>query len=449
MPIHSDMDLQINQILLDPVNPRHEPLQSQVEQIKAMIDSQKEKLVKLAEDILASGLNPSDLITVIPHPSENNKYIVVEGNRRITVLKLLNSPSLCHEASIRRRFETLNKAYIKNPINEIRCVVYPDRESAKHWISLKHTGENAGVGTVRWEATEVKRFQSQGQDMKESIGLQLMNFILNNMELDVKTIKIIKMMPITTVERLIGDPDVRKTLGLSIIDGVLTSNLTKDCAAKVLYELISPIATGDKKVTSVYYKKDRKKFMEEFGQAPTETPANISHEKWPLNSPPKPEPQKKSEPSPPKPRSKPLSTARKYVIPSSCAIKIINPRINAIYYELKNHLKVDDVPNACAVLLRVFMELSVDIYSTNNNAGIHENDDLHKKLSKIADFMENAGVLKKNDLKPVRKAASVPHGLFSTNTFNAYVHNSTIHPRSDELKLTWDEMELFVKKLWN
>ena len=297
--------------------------------------------------------------------------------------------------------------------------------------------------------TEIKRFQSQGQDMKESIGLQLMNFILKNLDLDEKSSKIIRMMPITTVERLIGDPDVRKTLGLSVVDGVLTSNLTKECAAKVLYELISPIATGDKKVTSVYYKKDRKKYMEEFGQAPTDTPENVSAEKWPLSTPPQQEVKNQTEPSPPKPRSKSLSTSRKYVIPSSCSIKITNPRINAIYYELKNHLKADDVPNACAVLLRVFMELSVDIYNTAKNAGVHENDDLHKKLTKTADFMENAGVMKKNELKPVRKAASVPHGLFSTNTFNAYVHNSSIHPRPDELKLTWDEMELFVKSLWN
>lgn len=448
MPSHTILDLQVNQILLDSVNPRHDPLNSQVEQIKAMINSQMDKLVKLAEDITAFGLNPSDLITVIPHSSEKDKYIVVEGNRRITALKLLNSPALCHDTGIRRRFEALKKLYVMNPIYQIKSIVYSDRETAKHWISLKHTGENAGAGTVPWKPIEIKRFQAQGQNNKESLGLQLMNFILNNLALDDESTNIIRAMPITTVERLLGDPDVRKTLGLSIVDGVLETKLTKECAARVLYDLITPIATGDKKVTSVYYKKDRKRYMEEFGQSPLEAPENLTADSWPLNSPPKSAPQKMA-PHPPTTRSKPLSIARKYVIPAGCALKIINPRINAIYYELKNHLKVDDVPNACAVLLRVFIELSVDAYCTNSNTGTHENDDLHKKLSKIADYMENTGLMRKSDLKPIRKAASVPHGLFSTNTLNAYVHNSSIHPRSNELKLTWDEMELFVRKLWS
>lgn len=449
MPIHSEIIPELSQILLDPVNPRHDPLQPQVELIKAMVDSQKEKLVKLAEDITTSGLNPSDVITVIPHSTEKDKYVVVEGNRRITALKLLNSPQLCPDATIRKRFEALNATYSVAPITKVKCILYPDRESAKHWISLKHTGENAGIGTVRWDATEVKRFQAQGQNKTESIGLQVMNFILNNMQLDEGTAKIIRKMPITTVERLIGDPDVRKSFGLSIRDGVLESQLTVESTAKALYDLIAPIATGEKKVTAVYYKKDRKQYLEDFGTTPIESSNNHSQKAWPLGAPLKHSVNPKlPQSSLPKPRSKPLTTARKYVIPSGCGIKISSPRINNIYYELKNLLKVDDVTNACAVLLRVFLEVSIDDYCGRNAVGATPNEELHKKITKVADYMEGKKILTRNELKAARKAASVPHSLFSTNTLNAYVHNPNIHPRADELKLTWDEMELFIKKLW-
>lgn len=450
MSSHSEVILSINEILLDPVNPRHNPLMHQVELIKAMIDDQGDKLVKLAQDIIESGLNPADLITVIPHQNEKNKYVVVEGNRRITVLKLLNSPALCHNPSIRRRFEGLVQKYLKNPITQIKCVLYPDREEANHWINLKHTGENSGVGTVGWDATAIKRFKAaQNQNRKESIGLQLMNFILNNLQLDEASAKIVKNMPITTVERLIGDPDVRKFLGLDLKDGDLISRLNLEAAPKSFYDFIAPIATGDKKVTDVYYKKDRKKYLEDFGHSPTEKPANLSGEYWPISSPPKPAPAKANNPQPsPKPRSKPLSRARKYIIPNSCGIKITVPRINEIYYELKNYLKVDDTPNACAVLLRILLELSVDSYINKKNITTHANDELHKKLSKIADFMESNGVLTKKELKTTRLAASKPHTLFSTNTLNAYIHDPQIKPNSKDLKNTWDEMELFFRKLW-
>lgn len=448
MAVHSEVYLEVNQILLDPINPRHDPLQPQVELIKAMIDNQKEKVVKLAEDIIMSGLNPSDVITLIPHDSEKNMYIVVEGNRRITALKLLNSPSLCHDVALRRKFELLHQTYTKNPISTIKCILYPDRDSAKHWISLKHTGQNAGVGTVSWDSKEVKRFQAQGQNKKESIGLQVMSFILKNLVLDEQSANIIRNMPITTAERLLGDPSVRKALGLNIEDGILVSTLNVEITAKSLYNLIAPIATGEKKVTDVYYKEDRKKYLESFGTPPSEMPENLAKKSWPLAEPPKPTVQKSSPPSTPKQRSKPLTTSRKYVIPSGCGIKIGTPRINSIYLELKNELRVDDVPNACAVLLRVFLEVSVDDFNVRKKVGAHQNDDLCKKLQKLADYMEKQGILTKHELKAVRKAANLQHGLFSTNTLNAYVHNPSIHPRPNELKLTWDEMEVFVKKLW-
>jgi hypothetical protein len=448
MAKHSEIIAEINQILLDPVNPRHDPLQPQVELIKAMIDSQKDKLVRLAEDIVESGLNPSDVITVIPHPTEKEKFFVVEGNRRITALKLLNSPNLCLDAPLRRRFEALSLTHSANPIRTIKCVLYPDRESAEHWITLKHTGENAGVGTVRWDATEIKRFQAQGQNKTESIGLQVMNFILKNIELDDNSKKIIRNMPITTVERLIGDPDIRKSFGLSLVDGLLVSQLTVEATAKALYDFIAPIATGNKKVTDVYYKKDRKKYLEDFGVIPVEASENLSDKTWPLDLPPQPRPLKSNTPAQPKPRSKPLTTARKYVIPSGCGIKITTPRINNIYYELKNQLKVDDVTNACAVLLRVFLEVSIDVYIERKKLTTFFGEELQKKITKITKYMEENKILTRNELKAANKAAGVPHGLFSTNTLNAYVHNPNIHPRADELKLTWDDMELFIKKLW-
>lgn len=449
MSNHSDVNLSINEILLDPINPRHDPLQPQIELIKAMIDDQEDKLVKLAQDIIEFGLNPADLTTVIPHHNEKDKYTVVEGNRRITVLKLLNSPSLCHIESIRKRFVLLSQTYLKNPIKLIKCVLYSDRKEADHWINLKHTGENLGVGTVGWNATNKERFKAQSQNIKESLALQLINFMVNNLNLDETSAKKIRNMPISTVERLIGDPDVRKFLGLDINDGDLISRLNVEAASTVFYDFFAPIATGEKKVNVVYYKDDRKKYMEDFGSGPINTPDNISSKKWALNSPPKPAAAKPNIPLPPvKPRSKPLSINRKYLIPSSCGIKITVSRINDIYYELKTNLIVDDVPNACAVLLRLLLELSIDNYNKVNSVGFSITEDLNKKMVKVADFMEKSRVLTNKELKTTRLAACKPHALFSTNTLNAYVHDPLIKPNSKDLKNTWDEMELFVRNLW-
>ena len=52
------------------------------------------------------------------------------------------------------------------------------------------------------------------------------------------------------------------------------------------------------------------------------------------------------------------------LVPKSLNLHISNPKINKIFEELK-HVQVKTCPNASSVLLRVFLELSVDAYLEN------------------------------------------------------------------------------------
>lgn len=446
---HATLD--ISQILLDPINPRHAPLTSQRKLIQAMLDDQKEKLVNLAKDIIREGINPSELIIVVPHNSENDKYIVVEGNRRITALKLLEHPFACRDKKFTPEFKELHEAFSKNPITRIGCVIFPDRESADHWVNLKHTGENNGVGTVRWNATNIRRRTAQqSQSKKPSNGLQLLNFILEKGDLDEKDKALFKKIPITNVERLINDPKVRKFLGLIQNNGEISSSLSLEDTIRILKDFFSPFATKDKRVGDVYHKADREKYLNELGVPPSDD-ASKAASNWPLGAPPAASP-KPDNPSPrnqksPLKKSRPSSTSRKTLIPASCIMSIKHPRINDIYRELKR-LDIDDFRNAGAALLRVFLELSLDEYIEAKKIQLPKNDYLRNKIQCAADYLVKEAILTKNEAKPARDAANKPHGLFSASTLHAYIHNPVTQPKPSEIKLTWDEMELFMQKLW-
>jgi hypothetical protein len=59
------------------------------------------KLVKLAESVIAQkGLSPLDNILVLDKKPGDHGYVVLEGNRRVAVLKVLNNPSLMDDAKI-------------------------------------------------------------------------------------------------------------------------------------------------------------------------------------------------------------------------------------------------------------------------------------------------------------------------------------------------------------
>lgn len=81
--------INVTELLLNPENPQFNPVKHQTEAISAMVEDQKEKLSTLAEHIIDNGLNPTDIILVRPFQKQ---WLVLEGNRRVTALKLVNEP---------------------------------------------------------------------------------------------------------------------------------------------------------------------------------------------------------------------------------------------------------------------------------------------------------------------------------------------------------------------
>jgi hypothetical protein len=57
---YSVQEIEVEKLLLDVTNPRHDILGSQTETLGGIILDQKGKLVKLAKDILDFGINPSE-----------------------------------------------------------------------------------------------------------------------------------------------------------------------------------------------------------------------------------------------------------------------------------------------------------------------------------------------------------------------------------------------------
>lgn len=447
-------EIEIDKLLLDTRNPRHSILKDQAETLQEIILDQKGKLIRLAQDITQYGINPSDLTIVIPSDDDNSKFIVLEGNRRLAALQLLANPTIAasgYDTKTINALKSYNERYNDSPIERLHCVVFNRREDANHWIELRHTGENEGRGVVSWKAKEKARFNELLG--KRSSALQVLEFVRKNTDLNDEELESLKQPNISSIERLVGDPYVRETLGIDTTDGYITTSFPPEEVIKGLTKLVMDIATKRKSVDNIRRKSDRADYMSEFDEEDLpDVNANLVFT-WQLQSqtaPVKP-PVTKSAKTPsaePTKKSIPLSIARKALIPSNCVLRIKNaPRINKIYRELKG-LEVDGFENACAITFRVFLELSVEEYAKTKLITLHKNDSLANKIKKTASYLESNNLMSKDELKPVRVACSTPDDLVSTHTLNAYVHNPNIVPKSKELKLTWDSFEKFFRALW-
>src|SRR5690606_32955486 len=146
--------------------------QNQREAIELIMSDPEDarKILKLAEHISLYGLDPTENQLVTPDGEGN--YIVLEGNRRLTALKLLQKPDLCPvERLVKNFFDARNNIIGEFP-EEFQCSVVSSREEGDKWVELKHTGQNAGIGRVNWDS-DIRDERRARQTGVESVGRQV------------------------------------------------------------------------------------------------------------------------------------------------------------------------------------------------------------------------------------------------------------------------------------
>lgn len=442
MPSHKPIPLV--DLLIDTLNPRLEDEPSnQRKAIQAVATLQKEKLATLAEDIVEYGINPSDSPIVIPAPAQQDRYIVLEGNRRLAALKALENPDLLAEAvdeKLVRRFRELNKRYQTNPIVEIDCVVFEERTKADHWIELRHTGENEGAGIVHWGALESARFrQRRGEKVYH---LQALDFLEERGDLSREDRQ---KVPVSSLERLLSNPDIRAKLGLEMVNRILYTQFDEDEVAKGLSHIIQDLVTGRIRTGDIYHKEDRIRYINQIDEENLPDTSKPTGDLRPLaaSSGDRETPAKVSR------RSKSSSRGRNKLIPRGCILEIEPPRINEIYRELKR-LHLIHYSNAVAVLFRVFLELSLDSYIQCKGLGIDERAELSFKLQEVGKDLESKNKLTEQQLKAVRRASQRDTFLAATiTTFNQYVHNPYFTPAPSDLNAAWDNLAPFIEAMWS
>ena len=437
---HETKLISISVLEINTENPRFETVANQREAIAVMIESQKKKLATLAENIIKNGLNPSDPPIVTPNEKNGKKFKVLEGNRRITALKLLKNNKLIPEKhkSLLNRFKKLSSHYEENPIKDVSCVVFPNADEANKWIGLKHTGENDGIGTVTWDAQQKARFEKKVKG-KTTSALQVIDFLKKDDGFHAELKNKLSQIPSSSLQRLLSDPDARETIGLTVENGLVNSVYLPSEIRKPLTKIITDLASDDFTVKDIYYKNDRLNYLETFKNS--ELPnKSTSVSKWEITTPSRPKERRRKPAKPPR-------SERNTIIPISCTIYIESAKINKIYEELK-HLDLRRFVNAAAVTFRVFVELSVDHFAKVSSLQIYNNDTLNNKISKVTNYLKEENLLTKEQLKPVDIAISSPNSILSVNTFNAYVHNEYLNPIASDLKTTWDNLEPFILKMW-
>lgn len=145
----------IGNLRLDPQNPR---LPTTVERTQQeMIDylAQSTSIEDLMSAISENGYFPGEPLIAVKRDDED-AYDVVEGNRRLTAVLLLNDPTVCSKPTARMRDLSASTEHI----SELPVVIRASRKEVLPYLGFRHI-----TGVKQWEPLAKARYLKQLFDL--------------------------------------------------------------------------------------------------------------------------------------------------------------------------------------------------------------------------------------------------------------------------------------------
>jgi hypothetical protein len=475
--------LKLHQLRLDQENYRLGPQATQRDAIRAMITDQGSKLVRLAKDILQmEGISPGEPIWVVP-AGVRGQYIVEEGNRRVTALKLLETPALADGTSVSKQFRRLSKTYLEHPIRDLDARLFEKREDVAPWKRRRHMTAGSGVGLDRWN-TFAKGRANRDLGLEAPRSLAVVEFLADD-----KTEAWAEVLEAldgrwSTVDRVLNSSPFQ-ALGVSIDPktGIITfENGDEKTGRELLRRVLVAMAGADFEFAHVEQVKDRQAFIDRFAEysvkaGPTREGGTVASSGW--SSSPKPTADADATDSSASvteagaAQSQGAATtksdaavdpvddaARKTLAPAKGprVLPVQGVRLVPLYNECRK-IKVKGNENAAAFLVRVFIELSseeflhtksVQIPRSLRDKSITRWDDYQVKLSdKITAVALNLDPTSKAPVFVQARLAIKPEsvGSFSINMLHSYFHNRHVLPDEATIKASWDGWEAYLRAL--
>lgn len=132
----------LESLVVNPANDRHGEVENETAAIARLFALREQHMRNLAKDLVEKGeiFEPP---LVFP---DGDKYIVADGNRRTTCLKLLAKPRRAPTPELQQFFVELRKQWPRKFPDKIQCRVESDRDRVDDILFRRHTGSQNGIG---------------------------------------------------------------------------------------------------------------------------------------------------------------------------------------------------------------------------------------------------------------------------------------------------------------
>jgi len=245
--------IKISELSLWDENPRFPDKyfnQTEEELINFFLQKKNFKIKELAEAIVNDfDLPQLEKIIVLDLQDQN---IVIEGNRRLTVYKLLANPELAQDEKLRDFFKEFSNKISINDDYELECLITSDKEEALKYVDRKHNNGNFEIGWGQAERDNFKARRGRASN-KELFRIEITK-IVKSLELpeELKE-QVLGKGYVTTFFRIIDSKPAYDLFGFSFKDGklIIKDKDFKEKLKVIIYEVLNKkTLDGDKDINT-------------------------------------------------------------------------------------------------------------------------------------------------------------------------------------------------------
>ena len=443
------LELTVRELLLDVRNPRLGAVESQSKALEKLIQLNPDHFRNMMLSIKKDGLDPGDSFYVI-EAKEEEGYIALDGNRRLSALLVLTQPDLLDGTDLSAKIKSQLLDAVSgtkfDELRKIRCVCFEGRKSANEWIEKRHTGSRAGEGRITWGPTEKQRFTDDGSV------IDVLDFVEKNADFKPEewesTRSTIEGGKSSTLKRLLDSETGREYIGIStdpVPDGRKTPLLSRDpeWAAPVLKKIIEDVrdevidSRSLNKTSDIvdYFKNLRKEFPpSDKKTTPMEfKEINLKTAKKPIRKSSKAQPTTAKAPRLRKtlaPKNNPFNTPTS---PKGQRLLVEATMINA-----------DNLTISAAAVLRAFLELALNEYIEKNSllkarkGQKGPNLTLSQKATLVKNHIVEENPTSKAAMLNFEKNVVNNTAPASIQSLHGFVHGKYQIPTPEAVRACWD-----------
>lgn len=422
-----------------------------------------DKAIDVAESIATRGYFPNEPLLAV---KEDQKLVVVEGNRRLAALKALREPALL-EGAHERQVERLARRIVDlDLIANVPVTIAPSRKATDRQIAGRHVGTPVLAWRAENRASFILDKLSEGYDndaLRDELGFSAADIqqarqtravadMARSLELpeEVKaklegpTAKVF-----TTLERVFDSTVGREYLLVKTDpDHGLRGNTTKKEFLRGFTKLVTDVALGKQSSRSLNTNDNIRSYFEAWD--PIDRPQKKQGSFVPSDI---IKGRSVSSRSKAAEKANPRTSQResKTILPRDLKLRYGSDRIKDICHELKK-LKREEYPNAGAVLLRVFLELSITDCLTRTKrlepliARLKSTGKLKYSIPTLSQLVPEIKEVAKTKLSgqqmnKLNKALSSDKNVpFNIGDLNAFVHDTDL-PSARDIHQFWMRTE--------